>query len=497
MSLGCDFLPSEISVDPSANFINGQRRAGEGAVIPIVRPSDGIIDRELAAASIGQVEEAAEGAHHAFKSSGWATSAPRDRIRVLRRWADLIEADALTLSQTESFCSTRPIAETAAWDVPNTAECLRFFSELADKHGGEVAATRSDSFGFVLRQPYGVVGAIAPWNFAMSTAMWKIAPALAAGNAIVIKPSEMTPYSTVRLAELAIEAGVPAGLVQVVQGLGSDVGDAIVRNPRIHKVTFTGSTRTGAAIMTACAESGIKPSTLELGGKSPQLVFPDIADIGRTATAIAKSITGNAGQVCVAGSRLIVHEALAEELIALIVRHMDGLRAGPTWKKATSLSPIINEAQCEKIDGMVSRARAAGAQVIRGGGRVPDMNSGAFFDPTILANVAPDSEIVRDEVFGPVLTVQTFREEEEGFALADHPHYGLCSGIHTGSIDRVMRGIRSIEAGTVWVNRYGRSGDFVLPTGGFKSSGIGRDLGRQAFEANLQIKTALIDFAQA
>lgn len=496
MSADLSFDPSTIPVDAAANFINGRRVVGRGVTVPVVRSSDGCVDRDLLTASVEQVAEAAESAHRAFLDSGWASCSPRDRIRVLRRWADLIEADVHALARIESFCSTRPIAETTAWDVPNTAECLRFFSELADKSGGEVASTRTDNLGLILRQPYGVIGAIAPWNFPMSTAMWKIAPALAAGNAIVIKPSEMTPFSTVRLAELAIEAGLPAGLLNVVQGLGAPVGDALVRDPHVSKVTFTGSTRTGAAIMTACAESGIKPSTLELGGKSPQLVFQDIPDVGRTAQAIARSITGNAGQVCVAGSRLVVHESIAEEMIARIIACMVGLRAGATWESQTTLSPIINSAQCDKIEAMVERAKQAGAEAVTGGRRLEAAGNGAFYQPTILCNVTVNSEIIRDEVFGPVLTVQTFRDEEEGFALADHPHYGLAAGVHTSNIDRALRAIRKMEAGTVWVNRYGRSGDFILPTGGFKSSGIGRDLGRQAFEANQHIKTALVDFAE-
>lgn len=490
-----DFDPRTAAWDAPANFINGVGVTGEGAVIAVRRPSDGQVHCDIAAASVAQVAQAVEAAETAFRTSGWATCPPRDRIRVLRRWADLIDADMPHLARIESVVSTRPIAEARGWDVPTTAECIRFFSELADKQGGEVGATAATSLGLMLRQPYGVVGAIAPWNFPLVMAAWKFAPALAAGNAVVLKPSEMTPFSIVRVAELAIEAGLPAGLFNIVQGHGHDVGDAIVRDPRVHKVTFTGSTRTGAAIMAACAATGTKPVTLELGGKSPQLVFADVPNLAKTATTVARAITGNAGQVCVAGSRLIVHESIVDETVDRIATHFRSLRPGATWDAATTLSPIISDTQCDRIDALVAGAVRAGGAVVTGGGRAGGPQDGAFYQPTILTGLAADAEAIRAEIFGPVLTVQTFRDEAEGFALADHPDYGLAAGIHTGDVARALRGVRALSAGTVWVNRYGRSGDFILPSGGFKASGIGRDLGRQAFEANQQVKTVLIDFA--
>lgn len=491
------FDPNSITMVGGANLIGGRRVVGQGTELTVKRPSDGRDHDLLAAATREQVAEACADAHAAFRRSGWATCAPRDRIRVMRRWADLIDAHAEELGRIEAVVSSRPIGEAAGWDAPSTAECIRFFSELADKHGGEVGATRADNLGLVLRQPFGVVGAIVPWNFPMIMAAWKFAPALAAGNAVVLKPSEMTPWSVVRLAELAIEAGLPAGLFNIVQGHGFDVGDALVRDPHVAKVTFTGSTRTGTAIMVACAESGTKPVTLELGGKSPQIVFADAPDIARTAATIARGISVNAGQVCVAGSRLIVEEAIADELVARIVGQVAALVPGPTWQTDTSLSPIISDVQCDRIGAIVQRALNAGAQALTGGARCAAPDAGSFYQPTILANLAPDAEAVRAEIFGPVLTVQTFRDEEEAFALADHPDYGLASGVHTADIARGLRAIRRIDAGTVWVNRYGRSADFILPSGGFKASGIGRDLGRQAFDANLQVKTVLIDFSES
>jgi aldehyde dehydrogenase (NAD+) len=292
---------------------------------------------------------------------------------------------------------------------------------------------------------------------------------------------------------LAIEAGVPAGILNIVQGDGRTTGDALVRHPRISKVTFTGSTRTGAAIMAACAETGTKPVTLELGGKSPQIVFADAPRLDEVARRIAGAITGNAGQVCVAGSRLLVQRTLADQLTDRIAQAFSELRAGPTWDAATSLPPIISEPQAQRIDTIVQRSIANGASLRYGGKRADASTPGAFYAPTLLCDVTPETDAVRNEIFGPVLTVQPFDTEEEALALASHPEYGLAAGVHTADIGRALRMVRGIEAGTVWVNRYGRTSDFVIPTGGYKRSGIGKDLGKQAYEANLRFKSVLID----
>lgn len=413
----------------------------------------------------------------------------------MRRWAELIEADVAHLAPIEAIGSTRPIADALRWDVPFAAESLRFFSEFADKLGGDVAATRSDSLGLTISEPYGVVGAIAPWNFPLVMASWKVGPALAAGNAVVLKPSELTPFSALRLAELAIAAGMPPGIFNVIQGDGRVTGDALVRHPKISKVTFTGSTRTGAAIMAACAESGTKPVTLELGGKSPQVVFADAPDLDKVARMVAGAISGNAGQVCVAGSRLIIERSVAERVLNGIAAAFAALIPGTTWAAGTTLPPIIRPADALRIDGMVRRTLEAGAQLLTGGHLLRVAGDGGYYAPTILTQVDGAMEAARDEIFGPVLTVQVFDDEEQALALADHPSYGLAAGLHTADISRALRCARRLETGTVWINRYGRSNDFVIPTGGYKRSGIGKDLGRQAFEANLRTKSVLIDIA--
>ncbi|RDU97725.1 aldehyde dehydrogenase family protein [Trinickia dinghuensis] len=486
------FDPSAISVR-SAHFIGGEYVETRGPTLDVARPSDAEVYASLPLGDESLVAHAVENAEHAWRRSGWATMAPRERARILRRFADLVAADAATLAPLEALGSTRSVRDAFAWDVPYSAEGIRFYAEFADKIGGQVAATDHGHLGMTIAEPYGVIGAIAPWNFPLVMASWKIAPALAAGNAVVLKPSEMTPFSVLRLAELAIEAGVPAGIFNVVQGDGRTTGDALVRHPLIGKVTFTGSTRTGAAIMAACAHSGTKPVTLELGGKSPQIVFADAPRIDDVASRIAKAVTTNAGQVCVAGTRLIVERGIAEQLAERIERIFGGLTAGATWSPHATLSPIVSNGQAQRIDAIVRAALDAGARARCGGARAEADAAGAYYAPTIIEGVTSESVAVREEIFGPVLTLQTFDSEEEGLALASHADYGLAAGVHTADIGRAMRFVRKLEAGTVWVNRYGRSNDFIIPTGGYKRSGIGKDLGKEAYEANLRFKSVLID----
>lgn len=488
------FDPHSIAVQ-CAHFMDGQI-VPDGGRLRVFRPSDGQVHGELPLADESTVDAAVQSAWRAWRTSDWARRAPRERARVLRRWADLIEADVARLAPLEAVCSTRPVKDAERWDVPFTADGLRFFSEYADKLGGDVAATRHDHLGMVIAEPYGVVGAITPWNFPLVMVSWKVGAALAAGNAVVLKPSEMTPYSVIRLAELAVEAGVPAGIFNIVQGDGRITGEALTRHPLIAKMTFTGSTRTGAAIMSSCALHGPKPVTLELGGKSPQLVFDDAPDVQRLAGIVAGAITGNAGQVCVAGSRLIVQRGIAEQLVDGIAKRFAALRPGATWDDDATLPPIISAQQAARMQDIVERARLAGSTVRCGGGLYESGPGGAYFMPTLIEEVEVSNPAVQEEIFGPVLTVQTFDTEEEGLALAAHPHYGLAAGVHTANIGRAMRAMRSLSAGTVWINRYGRSSDFVIPTGGYHQSGIGKDLGRQAVEANLRLKSVLMDFTE-
>ena len=473
---------------PAGHFIGGDLLPAK-AVIDMHRPSDGKLHAGCPLASEDVVDQAVATARQALARSNWGGVRPRERTRVLQAWADLIEAEAQTLARIEAVSSTRPVSQLRSGDIPITAEQIRFFAEFADKEGSDLVPTDDKSFGMILTEPYGVVGAIVPWNVPISTTAWKLGPALAAGNAVVLKPSEMTPFSAVYLAQLAVKAGVPAGLINIVLGDGPTTGRAITRHPGIAKVSFTGSTRAGAAIAEDIARSGIKPLTLELGGKSPQVVFAD-ADLDRSAQAIATSILANAGQGCVAGTRLIAEESIAPALAAAVTARMKDVRAGPTWDEASQFSPIISERQLRGIDGIVQAAIGAGADPLLGG--APMDREGYFYQPTFLGNVGRESPAVAQEIFGPVLTMQTFTGEEEALELADHPTYGLAAGLYTSDLSRAIRLSRRIQAGTVWVNRYSRSRDHILPTGGYKHSGLGKDLGREAYVANRKSKSVLI-----
>jgi aldehyde dehydrogenase (NAD+) len=481
------FHPDSLSL-PVGHFI-GDRLIPADGVISMQRPSDGKAYAGCPLADADMVDRAVETAKAALKTSNWGGIRPRERLNVMHRWADMIQQEAATLARLEALSSTRPVGHLVEGDIAISAEQIRFFAEFADKEGSDLVPTDDGNLGMILTEPYGVVGAITPWNFPISMAAWKLGPALAAGNAVVLKPSEMTPFSAIYLAELAVRAGLPAGLINVVLGDGQVTGNAITGHPDIAKVSFTGSTRAGSAIMENVARTGIKPMTLELGGKSPQLVFAD-ADLDKAAAAIATSIISNAGQACVAGSRLIVEESAAAPLVDAILRHMNAVHPMPTWDAAAQYSPIISDKQRERIHSIVSAAVTAGGECLTGG--APMDGPGYFYAPTLIAGVDAKSPAVTQEIFGPVLTLQTFREEEEALALAEHPTYGLCAGLFTRDLSRAIRITRRLQAGTIWVNRYGRSRDHILPTGGYKQSGIGKDLGREAFHANRKSKSVLI-----
>lgn len=476
---------------PAGHFIAG-RTVTAPAEIDVFSPSTGQRIGAIPRADAALVDEAVQAARAAREASNWGGIAPRERVRAMHAWADLIEAEADHLAYLEAICSSRPLAQAKTGDVMVTAEQIRFFAEFADKEGGDLVPTADSAFGFIANEPYGVIGAITPWNFPMSMAGWKLGPALAAGNAVVLKPSEMTPYSTLYMAELSVRAGIPAGLINIVLGDGPTTGTAITGHPQIDKVSFTGSTRAGAAIMENIARTGIKPMTLELGGKSPMVVFAD-ADLDLAAECLDRGIMPNAGQFCVAGSRILVEESIAGPLAERLAARFAQYRPEDTLAPEAGFSPIISAGQLQRIDGIVQAAVGQGAELLCGGAAFD--REGSFYQPTLIANVTQDSPAVTQEIFGPVATFQTFKDgdEDEAMALAAHQTYGLAAGLFTRDLSRALRLTRRLEAGTVWVNRYGRTRDHILPTGGWKASGLGKDLGREAFLANRRTKSVLID----
>lgn len=480
MSSKADFKPEDVIVS-AGSFVDGCMVEGRGDPITVLRPSDGEEIATFAGADNEIVERAVASGRAAAQRSGWAKAEPRKRGAVLRRWADLVLAHTDELARLESLSSSRVIAETRIRDVVITAELLYFYGECVDKMSGVVHETSPDVWSLETREPYGVVAAISPWNVPMVLATAKFAPALAAGNAVVLKPSELTPFSAIRLAQLGIEAGLPKGLFNVVVGYGHIAGSALVRHPNIGCVSFTGSTQTGAAIMSDAAQHGLKPVSLELGGKSPQIVFADAPDLDYVADVVANAATRNAGQLCYCGSRLVVDSKIADQLVEAVAARMSGAVPGPTWREDTTLAPIISHKQASRISDIVERGKAEGGEVVIGGETVEGGGNGAYYAPTMI-EAGPANPVVHEEVFGPVLAVQRFNDIDEAMALASHPVYGLAGSIHTGSIDRALNTVRELEAGMIWVNWHGRTLDVALPFGGFKQSGFGKDFGAAAFE---------------
>ncbi|MDQ0511764.1 aldehyde dehydrogenase family protein [Ancylobacter amanitiformis] len=486
-----DFDPNGVAAITD-HLIGGRRVAGDGAAIALVRPSDGAPIGTIRAGDAALVDEAVRLAATTRTASGWAGATPTERARVLKAWADLIDARRLDLARLEAATTTRPIADVVTRDLVRAAGAVRYFAEWADKIEGTLIAGANSGTTFLKPEPYGVIASIAPFNFPAINAIWKSAPALVTGNAVVLKPSELTPSSAVMIAELAIEAGLPAGLFNVVQGAG-ETGSVLVRHPLIGKITFTGSSATGARVMADAAMTGTKPLTLELGGKTPQLVMDDAHDLDALAATIAGGFLANAGQVCTAGTRLIAPRRIFDDLTERVVALAQARVPGPTWDSRATLPPIISEKQAARIDRMVEQTVADGARVLTGGSRYAGLNRGAYFEPTVLAGV-PDSSVgFREEFFGPVLSVHAYDDEDEAIAMANHPSYALAASVYTTSAAKAMALPSRLIAGTVWVNGHGRQPDFATPQGGFAGSGFGKEMGRAGLEGFLRFKTVWLN----
>lgn len=482
--------PASVSA-PCYSLIGDQRVSDGGGSVPVRRPSDGYLHADLPEADAAVVDRAVKTARAA--ASPWAAMKPRQRGRLMRHWADLIDAHRDEIATFEALVSSRPWDEARTIDVATASEYLRFYAEWCDKLEGSVTSSGEDAVSMVMREPYGVVAVITPWNFPLILASWKIAPAIAAGNAVVLKPSELTPFSMVRLAELALEAGIPPGVINVVQGRGSVVGPLLTCHPDVDYVTFTGSTAVGGRIMADVGRTGLRPVSLELGGKSPVLVFADAADLDVVADHVTWGITRNAGQLCYAGSRLVVERRIADDLVARIAERMGRLQRGPTWQAGVEMPPVISPTQAARIDNLVRQTCSEGAHCAAGGELIED-GGGLYYAPTILTNVTETMTGYREEIFGPVLAVQTFESEAEGLARAGHPVYGLTASIFTSDVSRALRGAKALKAGSVWVNRWGRTADMMTsPFGGYGGSGFGKEAGRQGIENFTRQKSVWID----
>ena len=478
------------------NFINGQSRdSASGRWLASTNPYTGAEWAEVPHCGVDDVNDAIEAAHQAFTKGPWATLNATARGKLLRRLGDLIARDAEKLAAIEVRDNGKLLAEMAG-QVRYIPEWFYYYGGLADKiEGGVLPTDKPDMFTYTKREPLGVVVAITPWNSPLLLLTWKLAPALAAGNTIVIKPSEFTSCSTLALMDLVREAGFPDGVINTVTGFGSEIGAALVEHPRVAKVAFTGGDATGAAVYAAAAK-GIKHVTLELGGKSPNIVFAD-ANIDDAVKGAISGIFAASGQTCIAGSRLLVQRSAYEEVSAKIVALARTARLGDPMERTTQVGPITTQPQREKVLHYMEVGRGEGARCLLGGGTPssPELAQGWFVEPTIFGEVSNSMRIAREEVFGPVLSIIPFEDDEEAIEIANDTLYGLAAGVWTSNIRRAFVMADRIRAGTVWVNTY-RAVSFMAPFGGYKQSGIGRENGQGAIDEYLQTKCVWINLAE-
>ena len=475
-------------------FIDGRFvDAASGRRFTSENPATGQPLAEIAEGDVADVDTAVRAARTAVEHGPWATMAPAERKRVLFAVADAIDAHTDELSRIESLDAGKPIADTRAIDIPDTASTIRWHAEAIDKLNDDVTPTGKDALAMVVREPVGVVGAVIPWNYPALMAAWKLGPALATGNAVVIKPASYTALSLLRIAELATEAGLPPGVLNVVTGGGSTVGQAIGRHPDIDAVAFTGSTEVGRDFLHYAAESNLKRVMLELGGKSPQVVMADVGDLDNLVANASNAIFWNMGENCSAGSRLIVHESRRDEVVDRLVAHVESeWVVGDPMDEATRIGALVSKGHMERVLEYVATGRAEGARVVTGGTRVREGSGGWFVPPTIFDGATNDMRIAREEIFGPVLSVMTFRTEAEAIAMANDTPYGLGASLYTDDLHVAHRVSRALKAGTVGVNCYSE-GDLTTPFGGYKQSGFGgHDKSLRAHDQYTETKTIWI-----
>ena len=456
-----------------------------------VSPRDGRIVAEVARGSAEDIDLAVRAARRAFDDGAWASADPRERKRVLLRWAELIDEHAEELAQLESADAGHPITDARKVDVPNARNCIAWYAEAIDKVYGEIAPTGADALALIGREPLGVVGAVIPWNYPLIITAWKLAPALATGNSAVLKPAEQSPLTALALAELGAEAGLPGGVLNVVPGFGEEAGEPLGRHLLVDKIAFTGSVEVGRRFLTYAGESNGKAVSLELGGKSPHVVLADAGDLDDAAQAIGWGIFYNAGQTCHAGSRVVVERALAPALTERLLEFARDMVPGDPADAATTLGALVSEDHLAGVLGRVDRSSGNGARLLVGGARVAPVPGGAYMQPTVLEALDPSDPIVQEEVFGPVLAIQQADDAEHAIALANGTGYGLAAAVWSSSITTAHRIARRLRAGTVWINTFDAS-SLTTPFGGVKDSGHGRDRSLHALDAYTHLKTTWV-----
>ncbi len=469
-------------------LIDGRRvDALSGRTFDTVDPSTGNIIAKIAEADASDVDMAVRSARKAFEGD-WGRMRANERGLLLLKLAELIRRDEDELVSLESLDSGKPVSAIRRQDLPAVIDTLVYYAGMADKINGQVIPARQDALTYTVREPLGVVGAIVPWNFPLMIGMWKIAPALACGCTVVLKPAEITPLTALKIGELALEAGLPAGTLNVVPGFGRIAGQAIVDHPDIDKVTFTGSPTVGRQILQGAA-GNLKRVTLELGGKSANIIFPD-ADLDAAVKAAAAGIFFNTGQVCSAGSRILAHESVYDEVVERLAARASTVRIGDPRDSSTGMGPLVSEVQMNRVLDYIDIGRKEGARLVAGGNRHGER--GFYVEPTVFAGVEHEMRISQEEIFGPVATVISFKDEDDALRIANGTVYSLAAGVWTADIGRAHRFTRRLKAGTVWVNTYGPT-DIRLPWGGTRDSGFGREHGEEAIENFTEPKAVWIN----
>jgi phenylacetaldehyde dehydrogenase len=489
MTVIMDRSVSEFTATPRQLFIGGQWvNSASGKTFETPDPSTGETLAQIAEGDKEDINRAVRAAREAFDNGPWSTMTPSERGRIIWRIGDLILAHADELAQLESLDNGKPVGVARAADVPLAADLFHYMAGWATKIEGNTINISvpympgANFHSYTLREPVGVVGQIIPWNFPLLMAAWKLGPALATGNTVVLKPAEQTPLTALRLAELIAEAGVPDGVVNVVTGFGETAGAALAAHDDVDKVAFTGSTEVGRLIVAAAA-GNLKKVSLELGGKSPNIVFEDASPAA--VQGAANAIFFNHGQCCVAGSRLFVQESRFDEVIEGVAEIAKSIKLGPGMEAGTDMGPLVSDEQLARVTGYLESGVADGATAITGGGRHGDR--GYFVEPTILTNIRPDMKVVREEIFGPVVVAAPFSSIDEIAATANDSDYGLGAGIWTQDISKAHALAKKLRAGTVWINCYNVF-DASLPFGGYKQSGWGREMGHEVLEAYTEVK---------
>ncbi|MCC6757760.1 MAG: aldehyde dehydrogenase [Arenimonas sp.] len=474
-------------------FIDGAYvDAASGKTFDCVSPIDGISRGRVAECEAEDVERAVRAARRAFESGAWSESSPAHRKRTLQKFALLIEKHAEELALLESIDMGKPVGDALAIDVSASVRCLNWTAEAIDKVYGEIAPTPQHELGLITREPLGVVGAIVPWNFPLLMAAWKFAPALATGNSVILKPSEKSPLSAIRIAELAMEAGIPAGVFNVLPGFGKGAGEPLALHMDVDGLVFTGSTGVGKHLLQCAGRSNMKRAYMECGGKSPNVVFADAPDLQAAAEAAAIGIFFNQGEVCTAASRLLVERSIKDEFVAMVVEAGKHLHPKHPFEPGAPMGAIVDEGQMNRVLDYIEKGKAEGARLALGGERVMTETGGYYVAPTVFDEVAHEMTISKEEIFGPVLSVIAFDDEKDAVRIANDTDYGLAAGVWTSNLSKAHRVAKKLRAGSVWVN-YWDGGDMTAPFGGFKQSGNGRDKSLHAFEKYTELKATWIN----